>query len=103
LLVIADSDSGMTRCHLKLRAACSLLKLANVRLYDKAMTESFVNASFILQDVNFTVRNRFLKKLFTVVPSQRLLPRWNALPAFAAQDPEIENVVLVSDMATRWS
>lgn len=89
----------MIRCHLKLRAACSLLKLANVRLYDKAMSASFVNISFILQDVNFTVRNRFLKKLSAVIPGQRLLPRWNVLPAFAAQDPEVENVILVSDDA----
>ncbi|BEI99615.1 hypothetical protein CcaverHIS631_0406580 [Cutaneotrichosporon cavernicola] len=88
------NEGAMTRCHLRLRAACSILKLANVRLYDKAMSESFVNVSFILQDVNFTVRNLFLKKLFAVVPSQRLLPRWNALPAFAAQDPEMENILL---------
>ncbi|GMK53875.1 hypothetical protein CspeluHIS016_0104610 [Cutaneotrichosporon spelunceum] len=90
------NEGGMTRCHLRLCAACSILKLANVRLYDKAMSESFVNVSFILQDVNFTVRNLFLKKLFSVVPSQRLLPRWNALPAFAAQDPEMENIILAS-------
>lgn len=81
---------------MRLRAASSLLKLANVRSYDKAMSLSFVNISFILQDVNFTVRNRFLKKLSTVVPPQRLLPRWNALPAFAAQDPEVDNITLVS-------
>lgn len=84
---------------MRLRAACSLLKLANVRLYDKAISPLFVNISFVLQDVNFTVRNLFLKKLSQVVPSQRLLPRWNALPAFAAQDPEAENVSLVSNHA----
>lgn len=85
---------------MRLRAACSLLKLANVRTYDKAMSGLFVNISFILQDINFTVRHRFLKKLLQVVPSQRLLPRWNALAALAAQDPEHENVVLVSELVS---
>ncbi|TXT14456.1 uncharacterized protein COLE_00649 [Cutaneotrichosporon oleaginosum] len=98
IVTAETNEGGMTRCHLKLRAACSLLKLANVRLYDKAMSDSFVNVSFVLQDVNFTVRNRFLKKLFAVVPLQRLLPRWNALPAFAAQDPEMENIILAKSI-----
>lgn len=42
------------------------------------------------------VRHLWLKKLQAVLLPQRLLPRWNLMPALAAMDPDQDNVSLVS-------
>lgn len=44
----------------------------------------------------FQVRYGMLRKLGDILPAQRLLPRWNILPALVALDPEPENLALVS-------
>lgn len=38
------------------------------------------------------MRSKILLKLSQILPSQRLLPRWNLLPILLAQDPEAENI-----------
>jgi sister-chromatid-cohesion protein PDS5 len=42
------------------------------------------------------VRYKLLLKLGEILPSQRLMPRWNMLPVLVANDPEAEHVQLVS-------
>jgi sister-chromatid-cohesion protein PDS5 len=42
------------------------------------------------------VRHNLLRKLGEVLPAQRLLPRWNIMPAMLATDPEPENPLMVS-------
>ncbi|RXK35355.1 hypothetical protein M231_07377 [Tremella mesenterica] len=88
-------EGGYARTHMRLRATLCLLKLAKVRVFDKAMTEYFQEITYTIQDPVFQVRNRFLHKLLEVLPAQRLLPRWNVLPALSAKDPEAENILLV--------
>lgn len=88
------AEGPQARLHMRLRATLCLLKLANVRTFDKHMTKFFPDVAFMLQDENFTVRNRLLKKLSEVLPTQRRLPRWNILPVLVAQDPETENVTM---------
>lgn len=87
------AEGGVARSHMRLRASSCLLKLAKVRAFDRAMTNTFEEISYIIQDPIFQVRNSFLIKLKKVLPDQRLLPRWNVLPSLAAKDPESENVL----------
>jgi sister-chromatid-cohesion protein PDS5 len=81
---------------MRYRAGTCLLKLARVKAFDKALTDDFENIATLLMDPCEDVRHKFLLKLGETLPAQRLLPRWNMLPAFAALDPELENISLVS-------
>lgn len=92
------AEGPQARLHMRLRATLCLIKLANVRLFDRHMTKFFPDIAFMLQDENFTVRNRLLKKLAEVLPTQRRLPRWNILPVLVAQDPEVENVAIAKNL-----
>lgn len=92
------AEGPQARLHMRLRATLCLIKLANVRLFDRHMTKFFPDIAFMLQDENFTVRNRLLKKLAEVLPTQRRLPRWNILPVLVAQDPELENVAIAKNL-----
>ncbi|KAK4687777.1 sister chromatid cohesion protein PDS5, partial [Tremellales sp. Uapishka_1] len=87
-------EGGRARCHLRLRAALCMLKLANVRVFDEALTPYFEQITFIIQDPCYHVRYTFLKKLAEVLPNQRLMPRWNIIPALVAKDPEDDNIAL---------
>ena len=81
---------------MRYRAGTCLLKLAHVKAFDKALTDDFENIATLLMDPCEDVRHKFLLKLGETLPSQRLLPRWNMLPAFVALDPEPDNISLVS-------
>lgn len=81
---------------MRYRAGTCLLKLARVKAFDKALSEHFETVASLVMDACETVRHKFLLKLGEVLPAQRLLPRWNLLPALAAIDPELENQSLVS-------
>nr|XP_018265446.1 uncharacterized protein I303_01812 [Kwoniella dejecticola CBS 10117]OBR87604.1 hypothetical protein I303_01812 [Kwoniella dejecticola CBS 10117] len=86
-------EGGAVRCHLRLKASVCLLKLANVRSFDKAIAEqcSFDVVVGAVQDFCYMVRHVYLRKLGKVVPTQRLLARWNITPIMIAMDPEEEN------------
>lgn len=86
---------------MRYRAGTCLLKLAKVKAFDRALTEHFETVASLVMDSCEDVRHKFLLKLGECLPSQRLLPRWNLLPALAAIDPEPENVALVSCMGLR--
>ncbi|WVF69779.1 hypothetical protein IAT40_004558 [Kwoniella sp. CBS 6097] len=89
-------EGGPAACHLRLRASICLLKLANVKAFDRVITGPghFELVAGTIQDASYMVRNLFLKKLSQVLPNQRLLPRWNIISVMAAMDPEQENVIL---------
>ncbi|ORY30387.1 armadillo-type protein [Naematelia encephala] len=87
-------EGGAVRQHMRLRAALCVLKLANVRAFDKALGSSFTEFCIILQDPSWTVRHRVLLKLGDILPAQRLSPRWNMVPALYAQDPMKEHIAL---------
>ncbi|WOO80532.1 Sister chromatid cohesion protein pds5 [Vanrija pseudolonga] len=89
-----SNEGGRTRCHMRLRAAFCIIKLAHVRAFDKAISNEFPSIAEIMQDENFGVRNGMLRKLADVLRPQRLLPKWNVLPVLVAADPEPENVAL---------
>lgn len=93
--------SGQTRVHMRYRAGTCLLKLAQVKAFDKALSTQFENIAVLVMDPNEDVRHKFLLKLGEVLPGQRLLPRWNMLPAFAALDPEAEDIALVHSLLRR--
>ena len=96
---------------MRLRAASYMLKLARARVLDKAMTTHFEVIAMTLQvrqdlplgtvsdqqDPLFQVRSRFLKKVGEALRNQRILPRWNILPALIAKDPDNENILLVRE------
>lgn len=86
-------EGGPARCHMRLRATLCMLKLANVRAFDKAMSPYFEQIAYGMQDPNFSVRQRILKKLSEVLPAQRIMPKWNILPILSALDPEQENIL----------
>ncbi|WWD07643.1 hypothetical protein V865_005744 [Kwoniella europaea PYCC6329] len=88
-------EGGFARCHLRLQASTCLLKLANARVYDRAMARQtqFDVVVGVIQDACYMVRHLYLKKLNKVLPTQRLSPRWNITPVMIAMDPETENVV----------
>ncbi|KAL7420002.1 Sister chromatid cohesion protein pds5 [Cryptotrichosporon argae] len=94
----ATNESGPAKCHLRLRAALCLLKLANVRAFDKQMTAQFSAFTAVVQDANYTVRHKFLRKLAAVLPTRRLTPKWTVLPLLVAQDPEQENLDLARNV-----
>jgi sister-chromatid-cohesion protein PDS5 len=74
-----------------------LIKLAKVKQFDKMLTKSFEAIILLItQDPSVTVRRRLLEKLAEVLPTQRLLPRWNMVPAMCACDPQPENIALAS-------
>ncbi|WVQ98079.1 hypothetical protein IAU59_005201 [Kwoniella sp. CBS 9459] len=89
-------EGGPAACHLRLRASICLLKLANVKAFDRAIAGPghFELVAGTIQDPSYMVRNLFLKKLSQVLPNQRLLPRWNIISVMAAMDPEQDNVLL---------
>lgn len=89
-------DSAQARAHFRYRAAACLVKLAKVRLFDKALASKFETIATIMVDPEAEVRRRIVMKLGEVLPSQRLSPRWNILPALSAIDPEVEVIQLVS-------
>ncbi|WWD21518.1 hypothetical protein CI109_106004 [Kwoniella shandongensis] len=89
-------EGGNARCQMRLKAALCLLKLANVKAFDRAITQpgQFELLAGCMQDPCFNVRHVLLKKLGEILPTQRLLPRWNLMPALSAMDPDYENVTL---------
>ncbi|OCF45868.1 hypothetical protein I317_00356 [Kwoniella heveanensis CBS 569] len=89
-------EGGPAACHLRLRASICLLKLANVKAFDRAIAGPghFELVAGTIQDPSYMVRNLFLKKLSQVLPGQRLMPRWNIISVMAAMDPEPDNVIL---------
>lgn len=89
-------DRPHTKVHMRLRAALCLIKLAKVRDFDRAMSSSFETIATMAMEPCFEARQKFLVKLSEVLPAQRLLPRWNAIPALSAVDPNPENILLVS-------
>jgi sister-chromatid-cohesion protein PDS5 len=84
------------RVHLRLRAGLCLIKLAKVRDFDREMSPTFESIVTLAMDTSGDVRHKFLVKLGEVLPAQRLLPRWNMIPAFSAGDPDPDNIALVS-------
>ncbi|WRT64749.1 uncharacterized protein IL334_001683 [Kwoniella shivajii] len=90
----STGEGGFARCHLRLRASMCQLKLANVKAFDRAITipNQFEMIVGTIQDPCYMVRNLFLRKLGQILPTQRLLPRWNIAPIMVAMDPEAENV-----------
>jgi hypothetical protein len=84
------------RCHMRYRAATCLFKLARVKDFDRGLSPHFENIATMLMDSSATVRHKLLVKLGEILPTQRLLPRWNMILAMTAHDPEPENVALVS-------
>nr|XP_019008459.1 uncharacterized protein I206_07018 [Kwoniella pini CBS 10737]OCF47240.1 hypothetical protein I206_07018 [Kwoniella pini CBS 10737] len=91
-------EGGAVRCHLRLKSSVCLLKLANVRTFDKAIAEQcqFDLVVGAVQDPCYMVRHLYLRKLGKVVPTQRLSPQWNIAPILIAMDPEDENKQAVS-------
>ncbi|KAK8847427.1 hypothetical protein IAR55_005285 [Kwoniella newhampshirensis] len=89
-------EGGSARCQMRLRAALCLLKLANVKTFDKAITQpgQFELLAGCMQDPCYNVRHLLMKRLGDILPTHRLLPRWNIMPALAAMDPEPDNVIL---------
>jgi sister-chromatid-cohesion protein PDS5 len=87
-----------TRVHMRYRATTCFLKLAKVKDFDKAISPYFETIATMTLDPSETVRHRLLIKLSEVLPTQRLLPRWNIIPAMSASDPEPENIALVSQL-----
>ena len=81
---------------MRYRATTCFLKLAKVKDFDKAISPYFEIIATMTLDPSETVRHRLLIKLSEVLPTQRLLPRWNIIPAMSASDPEPENIALVS-------
>jgi sister-chromatid-cohesion protein PDS5 len=81
---------------MRFRATTCFLKLAKVKDFDKAISPYFETIATMTLDPSETVRHRLLIKLSEVLPTQRLLPRWNIIPAMSASDPEPENIALVS-------
>jgi hypothetical protein len=72
------------------------VKLAKVKDYDRELTSTFEKVVAVALDDSEVVRHKFLVKLGEVLPAQRMLPRWNMVPALSATDPESENIALVS-------
>ncbi|OXM77000.1 sister chromatid cohesion protein PDS5 [Cryptococcus neoformans Bt63] len=89
-------EGGPARCHMRLRASLCLLKLAHVKTFDKIVSQptTFDLVGGTVQDPCYMVRHLWLKKLQTALLPQRLLPRWNLMPALAAMDPDQDNVAL---------
>ncbi|WVN89440.1 uncharacterized protein L203_104663 [Cryptococcus depauperatus CBS 7841] len=88
-------EGGPARCHMRLRASLCLLKLARVKTFDKFVSQP-VNFEIIagtIQDPCYMVRHLWIKKLGRIIGSQSLLPRWNMLPALAAMDPDMDNII----------
>jgi sister-chromatid-cohesion protein PDS5 len=79
-----------------------LVKLAKVKDYDRELTSTFEKVVGVALDDSEVVRHKFLVKLGEVLPAQRMLPRWNMIPALSATDPESENIALVSFMSRLW-
>lgn len=73
-----------------------MIKLAKVRDFDREMSPTFESFVTLAMDTSGDVRHKFLVKLGEVLPAQRLLPRWNMIPAFSAGDPDPDNIALVS-------
>ena len=90
-----SKEGGHAKTHLRLRAALCLVKLAQVKAFDKTMTRFFEPISYIMQDPCYQVRHRLLVKLGQLLPAQRMLARWNIMPAMIATDPEKDNPALV--------
>jgi len=84
------------RVHMRYRATTCFLKLAKVKDFDKALTPHFQLIATMMMDPSDILRHRLLVKLSEILPTQRLLPRWNIVPALCASDPEAENIALVS-------
>jgi sister-chromatid-cohesion protein PDS5 len=81
---------------MRYRATTSFLKLAKVKDFDRAITPYFHTIATMMMDPSDTLRHRLLIKLSEILPTQRMLPRWNIVPAMCASDPEPENIALVS-------
>ncbi|KAK1921574.1 armadillo-type protein [Papiliotrema laurentii] len=93
-------EGGHAKTQIRLRAALCLVKLAQVRTFDKNMTSFFEPISYIMQDPCYQVRHRLLNKLGEVLPAQRMLPRWNIMPAMIATDPEKDNPAIAKQIIT---
>ncbi|XAO21334.1 hypothetical protein I312_100083 [Cryptococcus bacillisporus CA1280] len=89
-------EGGPARCHMRLRASICFLKLAHVKTFDKIVSQqtTFELVGGTVQDPCYMVRHLWLKKLQAALLPQRLLPRWNLMPALAAMDPDQDNVAL---------
>jgi sister-chromatid-cohesion protein PDS5 len=98
------------RPHMRLRAVQCVFKLANVRAFDKTMGDFYEPISLVAQvslvcmlvswliayqDPHWAVRNKILLKLGEILPTQRLMPRWNIMPVMIANDPEADHIALV--------
>ncbi|ORX33887.1 armadillo-type protein [Kockovaella imperatae] len=89
---LISGESSTTRAHLRLRASLCALKLANVKVFDKAMGKILERIAWVIKDPIYHVRHLLLLKLASILPIQRLLPRWNVLPVMIALDPSRENI-----------
>ncbi|WVQ83257.1 hypothetical protein IAT38_005396 [Cryptococcus sp. DSM 104549] len=96
------NEGGSARCHMRLRASLCLLKLAGVKAYDRAITQPlhFELIAGTMQDPCYMVRHLWLEKLQESLVIQRMLPRWNLMPALAAMDPDSENIDLAKTVMT---
>lgn len=106
------AHSGALAGHLRLAAACGLVKLAAFREHDGRISgkcfeeiayhfqvrhlpqrlSSFINAHHAeLQDTFYEIRHTLLVKLRKYLPFRQHSARWYMLPFLVAADPETEN------------
>ncbi|TYJ51869.1 hypothetical protein B9479_007542 [Cryptococcus floricola] len=96
------AEGGPARCHMRLRAALCLHKLAQAPRFEKIITapDKFELIGGCVQDPCFMVRNIWLKKLQKNLKYQTISPKWNIIPALAAMDPDQDNIIIAKSILT---
>ncbi|KAI0037137.1 cohesin-associated protein Pds5 [Vararia minispora EC-137] len=87
----ADSDDDLrARARVRTQAAVSLLHLAATESFRPFITQHFVLLALTMQDPAYQVRHEFLRKLVSLLQSQRLPASFNVIPFLAVHDPEAD-------------